>query len=60
MINIVGRRYLYFLISALVIVPGLLGLIVWGPPPAGIDFTGGSLLEIRFAEAANARRRRKS
>jgi preprotein translocase subunit SecF len=50
MINIVGRRYLYFLISALVIVPGLLGLIVWGPPPAGIDFTGGSLLEIRFAE----------
>jgi preprotein translocase subunit SecF len=50
MINIVGRRYLYFLISALVIVPGLIGLIVWGPPTAGIDFTGGSLLEIRFEE----------
>ena len=49
MIDIVGRRYFYFLISALVIVPGLLGLIVWGPPTAGIDFTGGSLLEIRFA-----------
>ncbi len=48
MIDIVGRRYLYFLISALVIVPGLLGLIVWGPPTAGIDFTGGSLLEVRF------------
>jgi preprotein translocase subunit SecF len=48
MINIVGRRYLYFLISALVIVPGLIGLIVWGPPTAGIDFTGGSLLELRF------------
>ena len=48
MINIVGRRYLYFLISALVIVPGLIGLIVWGPPTAGIDFTGGNLLEIRF------------
>ena len=50
MINIVGRRYLYFLISALVIVPGLLGLIIWGPPQAGIDFTGGSLLEIRFGD----------
>ena len=48
MINIVGRRYFYFLISALVIVPGLIGLIVWGPPQAGIDFTGGSLLELRF------------
>jgi preprotein translocase subunit SecF len=48
MINIVGRRYFYFLISALVIVPGLIGLIVWGPPTAGIDFTGGNLLEIRF------------
>jgi preprotein translocase subunit SecF len=48
MINIVGRRYLYFLISALVIVPGLIGLIVWGPPTAGIDFTGGNLLELRF------------
>jgi preprotein translocase subunit SecF len=46
--NIVGRRYLYFLISALVIVPGLIGLVVWGPPEAGIDFTGGSLLELRF------------
>jgi preprotein translocase subunit SecF len=49
MINIVKRRYLYFLISALVIVPGLIGLIIWGPPEAGIDFTGGSLLEVRFA-----------
>jgi len=48
MINIVGRRYMYFLISALVIVPGLIGLIVWGPPTAGIDFTGGNLLEIHF------------
>ncbi len=48
MINIVGRRYLYFLISALVIVPGLVGALLWGPPTASIDFTGGSLLEVRF------------
>jgi len=46
-IDIVGRRYLYFLISAIVIVPGLIGLALWGPPPAAIDFTGGSLLEVR-------------
>ncbi|HSR48786.1 MAG TPA: protein translocase subunit SecF [Anaerolineales bacterium] len=48
MIDIVGRRYLYFLISAVVILPGLIGLLVWGPPEAAIDFTGGNLLEVRF------------
>jgi preprotein translocase subunit SecF len=47
MINIVGRRYLYFTISLIVIVPGMLGLLAWGLPLA-IDFTGGSLLELRF------------
>lgn len=36
---------LYILISALVIIPGLLSLIVYGIKPS-IDFVGGSLLEI--------------
>ena len=48
MIDIVGKRYLYFAISALVILPGLLALAIWGPPAAAIDFTGGNLLEVRF------------
>jgi preprotein translocase subunit SecF len=47
MINIVKRRYLYFGISLLVIIPGLLALLIWGFPLA-IDFTGGSLLFARF------------
>jgi len=47
MINIVKRRYLYFAISLIVILPGIAALLVWGLP-AGIDFSGGSLLEIRF------------
>jgi len=47
MIDIVKRRYLYFAISLLVIVPGMLGLLVWGFPLA-IDFTGGSLLDVQF------------
>ncbi len=47
MIDIVKRRYLYFGISLLVIVPGMLALLVWGLPLA-IDFKGGSLLDIRF------------
>jgi preprotein translocase subunit SecF len=47
MFNIVARRYWFFALSALVIVPGLVGLALWGLPLA-IDFTGGSLLEVRF------------
>jgi preprotein translocase subunit SecF len=47
MIDIVKRRYLYFGISLLVIIPGMIGLLVWGLPLA-IDFKGGSLLDIRF------------
>ena len=54
MINIIGHRYRYFALSLLVILPGLL---LWGymisqkTLPLAIDFTGGSLLEVRFANA---------
>lgn len=47
MLDIVKRRYLYFGISLLVIIPGLLALLIWGLPLA-IDFTGGSLLQLHF------------
>jgi preprotein translocase subunit SecF len=47
MINILGKRYIFFAISLLVIVPGLL-LAVIGGLPLAIDFTGGSLLEVQF------------
>src|SRR5512142_69832 len=51
--NIIKNRYLYFLISLLVIIPGLIFMIInWSrigrPFPLGIDFTGGSLLEVQF------------
>jgi preprotein translocase subunit SecF len=46
--NIIKYRYIYFAVSLLVIVPGIIALIIWGLP-LGIDFTGGSLLEIQFA-----------
>ena len=45
--DIVGKRYLYFLISLILIVPGLVGLIIWGLP-LSIDFSGGSVVELRF------------
>jgi preprotein translocase subunit SecF len=53
--NIIKNRYLYFLISLLVIIPGIVFMILhWrenpneGPLPLGIDFRGGSLLEVQF------------
>ena len=55
MLNIVGKRGWYFLISALIILPGLVSMIV---PPGwstldsglnpGIDFTSGSVMDVRF------------
>lgn len=50
MFQIIQRRYLYFAISLLIIVPGLIGLAVWGLP-LSIDFTGGSLVEARFSQS---------
>ncbi len=47
MLNILGKRYIFFAISLLVIVPGIIIAIIGGLPLA-IDFTGGSLLEVRF------------
>jgi preprotein translocase subunit SecF len=55
MIDILSKRYWYFAISLLVIIPGLILLAVRGMP-LSIDFTGGSILEIQFegTELANA------
>lgn len=47
MIDILGKRYLYFAVSLLVILPGLILLAINGLP-LSIDFTGGSLLEVQF------------
>ena len=49
MFDIVGKRYWYFGLSALVVIPGLIALFVFGLPLA-IDFTGGSLLQLEFNE----------
>ncbi len=53
MFNIVERRHWYFLLSAVIIIPGLVAMIysiaAFGSPvKLSIDFTGGSLMELRF------------
>jgi len=57
MTDIVGKRYWYFLLSALVIIPGLIAMgMSWArlgsPVRLSIDFTGGALMELAFEEAA--------
>src|SRR5574340_1351606 len=53
--NIIKHRYLFFLISLLIIIPGLIFMgLHWrqtgeGPLKLGIDFKGGALLEVEFA-----------
>jgi preprotein translocase subunit SecF len=50
-IDIIGKRYYFFVLSLIIIIPGLLlGLIMAknGDLPLGIDFTGGTLIEIRI------------
>jgi preprotein translocase subunit SecF len=49
MIDILSKRYLYFIFSLLVILPGLVVLFTGGLP-LSIDFTGGSLLEVQFGD----------
>ena len=46
--NILGKRYIFFALSTLLIVPGLIILFAGGMP-LSIDFTGGSLLELSFS-----------
>jgi preprotein translocase subunit SecF len=46
--NIIGKRYWFFGLSLLIIIPGLIALGMGGLKPS-IDFTGGTLLEVLFS-----------
>lgn len=47
MIDILGKRYIFFVLSLIVIIPGLVLLVINGMP-LSIDFTGGTMLEVSF------------
>lgn len=48
MIDIVGKKNIYFAISLLVMVPGIVALVLWGLQ-LSIDFTGGTRLQYQIA-----------
>jgi preprotein translocase subunit SecF len=45
--DIIGKRYWWFLLSTLIIIPGIISMAVQGFN-LGIDFTGGTLLDLKF------------
>jgi preprotein translocase SecF subunit len=50
MIRFVERKWLYFVLSGLMIVPGVIFLLLGGLKP-GIEFRGGTLIDVRFNAA---------
>lgn len=51
--NIIGHKYIFLLIGALLTLGGIAAFLVWGLKP-GIDFTGGSLMELEFNQTRPA------
>ncbi|MHB1005082.1 MAG: protein translocase subunit SecF [Chloroflexota bacterium] len=50
MIDFVGKRYWYFLLSLLIIIPGVISLLMPPGLKLSVDFTGGTLWEMRFQQ----------
>jgi preprotein translocase SecF subunit len=53
MFDIVGKRNWYFAFSALITIPGLIFILLGGLKPS-VDFTGGTVWQVRFAERPSA------
>ncbi len=51
--DFVGKRFWFFIISLLVITPGIIFLILAPGLNPGIDFTGGSSMTLRFSNESN-------
>jgi preprotein translocase subunit SecF len=49
MFDIVGKRRWYFLFSALITIPGLIFIVLGGLKPS-VDFTGGTVWQVRYAQ----------
>src|SRR5207249_628588 len=48
--DFVGKRYFYFLLSLLMIVPGIISLAIPPGLKVGIDFASGSSLTLQFKD----------
>jgi preprotein translocase subunit SecF len=55
-LDFIGKRKIALIFSALLILAGLVSLVVKGGPSYGIDFAGGTLVQIKFVEATDPTR----
>lgn len=56
MLDIIGKKWYYFIFSGLIIIPGLISLILFGVRLA-IDFSGGTLIEYQIPSASSGKAR---
>src|SRR3954471_4307395 len=49
-IDFIGKRYAAFAVSAVLLLSGIASLVIKGGPKLGIDFTGGTLVQLGFKE----------
>lgn len=64
-VHVMARKWLYFAISGAIMLPGIIAMIFCfskfgAPVKMGIDFTGGSLMEIRFEQKIEVNQFRKA
>ncbi|RLA96448.1 MAG: protein translocase subunit SecF [Deltaproteobacteria bacterium] len=59
-IDFVGKRRYALLLSLLLIGAGLLSLLLHGGPRYGIDFAGGTLVQVKFSKAVGLKEIRKA
>src|SRR6266851_3966275 len=59
MFDFVRNRRLFYLLSALLIVPGVISLILPGGLNPGIDFTSGTIMTIQFDQPVDQNRLRE-
>lgn len=52
MMDTVGKRYYFFLLSLLMLIPGIISLVLPGGLRPGIDFSSGSIMTVRFEQTA--------
>ena len=50
MLNLVSRRNTFYLISFILLVPGLISLLIAPRLKPGIEFTSGTTFSFRYAE----------
>lgn len=53
-IDFIGKRKLAMILSGVLILIGLASLVVNGGPNYGIDFVGGTLVQVKFSESTDA------